>query len=125
MKHGVLSVFVILIMFSGCASTTIYDTYPIAANDSDNMATLDIVRPNHPWGSLIRTPVYINNQLIGRLGPGGHIQMKIPAERTSVSVTTSDIVIDAKKGAAYYFRVTIPLQLWFMTPSFNIEQINK
>ena len=121
MTFGLLMVIAI---FTGCATTLVYDDYPIV-NGSEGAATLSIVRPNNLWGASIRTPVYINNQLIGRIGPGGRIQVKIPAGRNSVSVTTSDIIIYAKEGSSYYAKVTLPFQIWWMTPSFNIRQIDK
>lgn len=125
MFYKLLGVLLILTLFAGCASTKVYDVYPLTANDPAHVATLHITRPNSPWGCAIRSPVYVNNQLVGRIGPGGLIQMKIPAGRTSVSVTTSDLIIDAKEGADYFARVTMPFQLWWMTPSFNIKQVDK
>ncbi len=115
---------VVIAILSGCAGTLVYDDHPIATG-SAGVATLHIMRSNSVWGASIRTPVYVNNQLIGRLGPGGHMQIKIPAGRNSISVTTSDIIIDAKEGTSYYAKVTIPLQIWWMTPSFNIKQMDK
>ena len=67
----------------------------------------------------------VNNELVGRIGPGGHIETAVPAGRVSVSVTTSDVVLDAEQNAEYFVKVTMPAQVWLMTPSFEIEQIDK
>ena len=121
MRLKLFGLFIIIVILSGCAGTVKYSEPSIADGAAADTATLHVLRPNSVWGSAIRTPVNINNQLIGRLGPGGHLKTKVPVGHVSVSVTTSDVVLDAEKDAEYFVKVTMPAQLWFMTPSFNIK----
>ena len=115
----------LLVLVAGCASTVKYSDPSFVDLAEEDGATLHVSRPNSAWGSAIRTPVYVNNELIGRIGPGGHIETAIPTGRVSVSVTTSDYILEAEQNAEYFLKITMPAQMWLMTPSFNIELIDK
>ncbi|MFZ5995260.1 MAG: DUF2846 domain-containing protein [Thermodesulfobacteriota bacterium] len=107
----------LVILTAGCAGTVKYQEYPMTNGDSNSTSTLYIIRPYSSWGATIRTPIYVNTQLIGRLGPGGYIETKIPPGKSAVSVTTSDVIIDVEENRQYFVKVTMPFQVWFMTPA--------
>ena len=114
-----------LALLSGCATTAPQPAPPLSAQATAESATIHVVRENGPWGAAIGAPVFVNGALIGRLGPGGHLQARVQPGKVSVSSTKRDLVIDAAPSSEYYVQVSVPVQLWLITPSFNLTLIDK
>lgn len=115
----------ITLLLSACASTVKYQEPKLIITESNNTATLHVIRKNSAWGAAIPAPVYVDKTLIGRIGPGGRLDVKIPEGRSAVSSTTSDVILDAKPGMEYFIEVSMPMQVWLMTPNFDVKIIEK
>lgn len=116
--------FALFFFLSACASTKQYQQYPSDAALTGNEPTLHVVRKNSALGSAIPAPVFVNKYLLGRIGPGGHLETKIPVGQVSVSSTTSDVIIYSRAGEHYFVEVSMPLQIWLLTPDFEVKSIS-
>jgi hypothetical protein len=114
-----------LALLSGCATTVPQPARSLPAQAAAEAATIHILRKSGPWGAAIAAPVFVNGALIGRLGPGGHLQARVQPGKVSVSSTKRDLVIDAEPSSECYVQVSVPVQLWLITPSFNLTLIDK
>lgn len=114
-----------LALLSGCATTVPQPAPSFPAQATTEAATIHVLRKNGPWGAAIGAPVFVNGALIGRLGPGGHLQARVQPGKVSVSSTKRDLVINAAPSSEYYVQVSVPVQLWLITPSFNLRLIDK
>jgi len=112
------------VLLASCG-TTQYQQYPNIDAAKTDTAVLHVVRTNSLWGAAIPAPVYVDKYLLGRIGPGGYIRTKVPAGNFSVSSTTSDVVINGKTGEEYFVEVSMPFQIWFFTPNFDVRIISK
>ncbi len=113
------------VLLTGCASTTKYQDYPDQAAMHETASTVHVVRESSVVGSALTAPVYVNKYLIGRIGPGGHLKVKVPTGRIHVTSTTADSVVDAEARGEYFFEVTMPLQGWLYAPDFIVTRIDR
>ena len=42
-----------------------------------------------------------------------------------VTSTTADAVLQTERGAIYFLEVSMPAQMWFYAPDFNVTVIDK
>ena len=113
-------------LLASCASTKQYRQYPNIASYGVETAVLHIIRKNTADGSALGAPVNIDDHLIGRIGPGGHLATRIPARDTSVSSTNNTVVINAAAGKEYFVEIFTPGRLWLVTPAgFDVHQTNE
>jgi hypothetical protein len=112
------------VLIAGCAPTSQFQAYPGDLANKDS-ATIHVVRENSMFGAMITAPVYVDKFLLGRIGPGGYLKTSIPTGRVHLTSTTADVIIDAKKGAEYFFEVSMPMQMWFYAPDFDIAAIDR
>lgn len=115
-------VMVLAVLLGACASTQQLQQYP-GNRLSGQDATLYVVRKNSIWGGALAAPIYVHKYLLGRIGPGGRLETKIPLGPVSVSSTTSDIIFHARPGEEYFVEVSMPAQIWWFTPDFELRQI--
>jgi hypothetical protein len=120
-----LGLFSIVVFLNGCASTTKYQDYPLLGATSDATATVNVVRAHSHFGSAVSAPVYVNKYLIGRIGPGGHLKVKVPTGQLHVTSTTADAVVNAKAMSEYYFEVAMPFQGWLYAPDFTVTRVDR
>jgi len=123
MKH--LSIMLLCFLLASCAVTTQYQQYPALDPSNTPTAVIHVVRANSPIGLVITAPVYVDRYLIGRVGPGGHITTRVPVGRVFITSTTADIVLNTERDKSYFFEVTTPVQLWIVTPDFNVTAITR
>lgn len=114
---------IICLFISSCATTTKYQGHP--EENADNGAYFHFYRENSAFGSAITAPVYVDQYLIGRIGPGGKFITRVPVGSRYVTSTTSGIKIEAEENKHYYFLVSMPAQVWFYAPEFDIKRIRK
>jgi len=104
---------------SGCMYTT-----QAQENTRDfttqNSAKIYVMRPSGIWASAINSPVYVNDQYIGRIGENGYLIWIVSPGQTTVSSTKGLVLIEfghnlkhkitfnAEAGKTYYVRLTIP-----------------
>lgn len=119
------NLFILLSVFlvSACAGTSQYQQYQFSENGKS--ATVKIVRSESVWGSAIPAPVYLNEQLLGRIGPGGYLSTKVPVGEIAISSTTSKIIVNTEEEDTYYFKVRMPFQFWIISPDFDVMQITE
>lgn len=109
-----------------CASTKQYHQYPNVESYGANTAVLHIIRKNTADGSAIGAPVNIDDHLIARIGPGGHLATRIPAKSVSISSTNNRVIINADAGKEYIVEIFTPSRLWVVTPAgFDVHQTNE
>ena len=120
-----LFVFSLSFILASCASTTQFQGYPNLDEIKTPTAVIHVVRANSAWGSAITAPVYVDRYLIGRIGPGGHIKIRVPVGRVHVTSTTADAVLQTVRDEAYFLDVSMPGQIWIYAPDFNVTIINK
>lgn len=120
-----LNVLLLSFLLASCASTTHFQTYPNLDAPNTPSAVVYVVRPNRAFGAAITAPVYVDRFLIGRIGPGGHLKTRVPVGRVHVTSTTADAVLQTERGAIYFLEVSMPAQMWFYAPDFNVTVIDK
>ncbi len=113
------------LLLSACAGTTQFQSYPGRNPASTSTATVHVVRSNSAFGAAINAPVYVDRFLIGRIGPGGLLTVQVPVGQVHVTSTTADAVVQAKENNHYYFEVSMPAQMWFYAPDFNVIEIDR
>ena len=113
-----------LTVLAGCASTDRYSSEP-DLEPGRPMALIHVVRPTGAFGMAISAPVSVNGNLIGRLGPGGHLQTPVSAGRIRVTSTTNTATVQADPNGEYFFEVTMPMQMWAYAPDFTVAAISR
>ena len=112
-------------LLAACASTNQYRQYPNVASYGAETAVLHIIRKNTADGSALGAPVNIDDHLIGRIGPGGHLATRIPTGNISVSSTNNSVSINAHAGEQYIVEIFTPGRLWIVTfAGFDVHQTN-
>ena len=85
-----------------------------------------VARANRFTGAALVAPVYVDRYLVGRLGPGGKITTPVPVGEVHITSTASDAVINAERGAEYFFEVIGRFEPWILnTPPFDITSISR
>ena len=113
------------VLMVSCASTRQYHQYPDIESHGANTSVLHIIRKNTEDGSAIGAPVYIDDHLIGRIGPGGHLATRIPASSVSISSTNNSVTVNAHAGKQYIVEIFTPGRLWIVTfAGFDVHQTN-
>ena len=118
-------VVILAVFLSACAGTEIYEQYSDEELGDNGGATLYVFRPSKFAGSIIYTSIYVNDKKVAKIGFGGHLKLKIPTGNVKVAVTTSYIDLTVTPGKSYYAEVTMPPQLWLVTPSFDIKVLGE
>lgn len=116
---------IVTLLFTACASTVKYQEPKLNNAESKNTATLHVIRKSSAWGAAIPAPIYIDKTLIGRIGPGSWLDVKIPEGKSAISSTTTDVIIDAKSGMEYFVEASMPTQVWLFTPDFDVRIVEK
>ena len=106
-----------------CAGTTKYQDYPRELN-GDSVAYFHFKRPASLFGIAVTAPVYVDSYLIGRLGSGGEITVKVPVGSVYTTSTTNGIEVNTKKGYHYYFELTLLGDPWMQELPVRIEIVN-
>jgi hypothetical protein len=110
--------FAMCALVAGCAGTSQYQGASEPINGPS--ATVHVTRGFGP-GTAISAPVYVNNNLIGKIGPGGELFSPVPVGALRVRSTSNTVSLQAAAGAIYAFEVSLPLQLWLAEPDFEIR----
>lgn len=85
-------------------------------------ASVRVSRPFAAGGMLIPSPVYVNGVNAGLIPAGGEIVVSVPAGKIAVSSNNSAVArTTALPGYEYMFQVTMPLQLWIVSPDFEVR----
>ena len=113
------------ILCASCASTTQHQAHPDLTSYGSDFAIVHFVRSNSFYGAAIAAPVEVDDYLIGSIGPGDSLTIKVPAKEVSVSTTKSRIVLDAEKGFEYFFKIHLPFHGIIAFDEFEISAIDK
>jgi hypothetical protein len=112
-------------LLASCAGTTQFQQYPALDMANTPTAVVHVVRAKSLWGCGVTAPVYVDHYLIGRIGPGGYLRVRVPVGRVAVTSTTADIILQTEQDKNYYIEVSMPVQTWFYAPDFNISLIDR
>ncbi len=112
------------VLCAGCASSSQFQKYPGLDESNTPTATVHVSRTNSVWGAGITAPVYVNRYLIGRLGPGGALTVRVPVGRVDVTSSAGDVVLQTVEGESYYLSVNMPPQVWFYAPDFDMRLVD-
>lgn len=107
------------ILLSGCMYTT-QAQENTQSFTAQNSAKVYVMRPSGIYASGINSPVYVNDQYIGRIGEKGHLSWIVSPGQVTVTSTKGltliefdrhlkhKITFNAQVGKIYYVRLTIP-----------------
>jgi hypothetical protein len=118
-----LAAAIALAALCGCASTTQYGTVPPEELAGRAQASVKIVRAFGP-GSALQAPIYVNNNLIGKIGVGGELRTPVPAGTVRVRSTANTVTIQAIPGAEYSFDVAID-GMWIAEPDWIVRSLGQ
>ena len=113
------------LLAAGCAYTTTFQAYP-GLDTAKGAATVHVVRAQVGFGSAVSVPVYVDQFLIGRIGPGGVISTPVPVGRVYVTSMAADTILDTEPGSEYFFEDDIPVQVSVSGPGITtLTQISR
>lgn len=69
-------------------------------------------------------PVYVNNNLIGKIGIGGELRSAIPVGAVRVRSNSNTVTIQALQGIEYKVEVNAPMQMFMNEPDFEVRLVN-
>lgn len=99
--------FIILVLTS-CASTTQYVKYSPVNSVTNGKAKICIVRKRTAFGASIKSKIYQDKKLVGKLGYASFLSWESEPKESFIIATTENkdsIKIDLKKDKIYYLRL--------------------
>jgi hypothetical protein len=117
-----ISVFSLVFLLSGCASTTQYVKAPHNNNTSESMnnetmAQIYVLRPSS-FGSAITFKIYQGEKFIGELGPKSYLSWEVDPTNGEIDVISkaenySVLAVIPKAGKTYYIKQKVKMG-WIM-----------
>ena len=120
-----LATLIFSILSASCASTTQYQPHPNLPSYGSDFALVHFVRSNSFYGAAIAAPIEVDDNLIGKIGPGDSLTIKVPAKEVSISTTKNRIVLDAEKGFEYFYKIHLPFHGIIAMDEFEISAIDE
>jgi hypothetical protein len=127
-----ISVFSLVFLLSGCASTTQYVKAPIDNNtgesmNNETMAQIYVLRPSS-FGSAITFKIYQGERFIGELGPKSYLSWQVDPANGAIDVISkaenySVLSIAPKVGKTYYIKQKVKMG-WIMART-DLELLTK
>ncbi|SDE62194.1 hypothetical protein SAMN05421544_11550 [Riemerella columbipharyngis] len=119
--------FLILINGLSCSSTSQY----VAFKEKDDTiqegnATICVVRPNVIWAAAIKSKIYQDDKLVGRLGHGSYLCWETEAKPLSIVATTENkdvLNLDLVPQQKYFIR--LDYNLGFVVGRARLVQIDE
>ncbi len=108
MIKSVLSICGLIFLFASCASTNQYVKQAHSKQQSENTATVYVVRTNN-FGSAIKFKIYQDDKLVGKLGPKSYLAWNVDCSKGEFTVVSKsenkDMVrINPQPGKTYYIK---------------------
>lgn len=117
-----ISVFSLVFLLSGCASTTQYVKAPSDNNtgesmNNETMAQIYVLRPSS-FGSAITFKIYQGERFIGELGPKSYLSWEVDPANGEIDVISkaenySVLSVAPKVGKTYYIKQKVKMG-WVM-----------
>jgi len=127
-----ISVFSLVFLLSGCASTTQYVKAPIDNNtgesmNNETMAQIYVLRPSS-FGSAITYKIYQGETFIGELGPKSYLSWVVNPSEGEISIFSKAENYDMlklvpKAGSTYYIKQKVKMG-WVMART-ELEWMNE
>lgn len=100
---------ILLLVLSSCSSTQQFAQFVEADSPPvEGMAKINVVRKKSSYASAIKSKIYQNDKLIGKLGNGSYLSWETKPEAAFLVATTENrdsVQIDLKPNEQYYFSV--------------------
>lgn len=106
----------------GCADTAMYQTYP-SEQLGTSTATVRVTRGYGP-ATGIGADIYVNNNLIGRIGPGGELSTPVPTGPLRVRSGTNTVTVQAQAGIVYTYEVSLSSSMQLAEARFDIALVS-
>ena len=108
MIKSVLSICGLIFLFASCASTNQYVKQAHSKQQSENTATVYVVRTNN-FVSAIKFKIYQDDKLVGKLGPKSYLAWNVDCSKGEFTVVSKsenkDMVrINPQPGKTYYIK---------------------
>ena len=117
-----ISLFGLVILLSGCASTTQYVKLSESGNASDDyssetMARIFVLRPS-AFGSAITFKIYQDETFIGELGPRSYLSWQVDPAEGEIGIISkaenySRLSVTPQVGKTYYIKQKVKMG-WIM-----------
>lgn len=127
-----ISVFSLVFLLSGCASTTQYVKAPSDNSTGKNMnnesvAQIYVLRPSS-YGSAITYKIYQGETFIGELGPNSYLTWVVDLSEGEVSIISKAENYDMlklvpKAGSTYYIKQKV--KMGWITARTKLEWMNE
>jgi hypothetical protein len=104
---------IIILLLSGCASTTQYVKFSSKDFNKETNAKIYVMRPTE-FGFSIKMRIFQDEKLIGKLGPKSYLSWEVnPEDGDIIIISKSEnkdmLTISPKKGKTYYIKQKVKM----------------